>query len=370
MDVSVEITGSLARRLTVIVPAAEISNAIHKRIQKLTKTIKLDGYRPGKVPTSVIQQRFGDAIKGEELEKLVQSSLTTALQQENLQPAGSPMIQSLEANEGQPLKYSATFEVYPDVQVNSLADVTLEKTVVTIEESDVDYVVEKMRKQHTGEGETLSDDEFIKRLSMETMDELRKQVRSHMEQELNNVLKNKLKTQLIDKLIEKNTLELPKTLLERECQHLEKEWEERLRQSTQQQDAVLPAEAKEKSLEIARRRVTLSLLFGELMKQYNIQVDNNKVNEHIFRIATSFQEPQAIVNMIQKQPEILNNIRAQVVEEQVVDKLLEQVQYTEKTAQYREIMQMETDAAGELEHEHHHEHEHEHVHDENCDHDH
>jgi trigger factor len=148
MDISVEITGSLARRLTVAVPASEITSAIQKRIQKLSKTAKLDGFRPGKIPAKVIEQRFGPALRGEAIEELLQSSLTTALKQEKLQPAETPTIQSLEAEEGQPLKYSATFEVYPEVHVNSLADVTLEKTVVNIEESDIDRVLEQMRKQH------------------------------------------------------------------------------------------------------------------------------------------------------------------------------------------------------------------------------
>lgn len=148
MDISVEITGSLARRLTVAVPASEINNAIQKRIQKLTKTAKLDGFRPGKIPAKVIQQRFGDAIRGEAIEEVLQSSLRTALTQEKLQPAEPPTIQSLEADEGQPLKYSAIFEVYPEVHVNSLANVTLEKTVVAIEDADIARVLDQMRKQH------------------------------------------------------------------------------------------------------------------------------------------------------------------------------------------------------------------------------
>lgn len=148
MDISVEITGSLARRLTVAVPATELNSAIQKRVQKLTKTAKLDGFRPGKVPAKVIEQRFGEAIRGEAIEEVLQSSLSTALKQEKLHPAEPPTIQSLEADEGQPLKYSATFEVYPEIHVNGLSEVTLEKTVVSIEESDIGRVLEQMRKQH------------------------------------------------------------------------------------------------------------------------------------------------------------------------------------------------------------------------------
>lgn len=213
------------------------------------------------------------------------------------------------------------------------------------------------------------DNELAKKLGVETVDELRDQVRNHMEQELNNVLKNKLKTQLIDKLLEKNSIELPKALIEKERQHLEKEWLERLRQNTHLSDVSLPPEAKEKSLEVARRRVTLSLLFAEIIKQNDIQVDKKRVQEQILRIAGSFQDPQAIIGMIQKQPEILNGIRSQVMEEQVVEKLLEQVQYTEKTAQYGDVMQFGSGVATEMEHLHH-DHEHEHVHGEHCSHEH
>ncbi len=447
MDISVEITGSLARRLTVAVPAAEINSAIQKRIQDLSKTAKLDGFRHGKIPAKVIEQRYGASVRGEAIEEILQASLSNALRQENLRPAERPTIQSLEADEGQPLKYSATFEVYPEVHVHGLADITLEKTVVTIEESDVNQVLEQMRKQHA-EWEAVSrsaqmgdrltidftpivdgqpqadgaqqnvtlildeantppelkklisanvgdeltidlpeqaagekakqaiikihkidaaklpvlDDEFAKKLGVETLAEFCTQVRDHMDQELNNVLKNKLKTQLIDVLIAKHSIELPKALLEKEREHLENEWQERVRQNTASPDATLPAEAKEKSLEVARRRVTLSLLFAEIIKQHNIQADADRVREQVLRIASSFQEPQSIIAMIQKQPEILNGIRSQVMEEQVVEKLLEQMQYAEKSAKYSDVMQFSTNLANEMHHEH--------VHDEHCNHEH
>jgi len=461
MDIFVEITGSLARRLTVAVPAIEIKSAIQKRVQKLTKTAKLDGFRPGKIPAKVIEQRFGDAIRGEAIEEVLQSSLSTALQQENLHPAESPTIQSLEADEGQPLKYSATFEVLPEIHIKNLTDVTLEKMVVNIEDGDLNRVLEQMRKQHVeweevtrpaqmGDRLTVDfirivdgepqqeteqknvtlildegnipagfeklmgakagdeviidlpeqveagkiknqasikvnkieapklpaiDNELAKKLGVETVEELRTQVLDHMRRELDNVLKNKLKTQLIDKLIEMHSIELPKALIERERQHLEKEWLERMRQNTHNANLTLPPEAKQRSLEMAQRRVTLSLLFAEIIKQHKIEVDKNRVHEQIVRIAGSFQEPQAIINMIHKQPEILNGIRSQVMEEQVVEKLLEQVKYTEKTAQYSDVMQFGSNMANEEDEDDEgdaggHGHHHEHVHGEHCNHEH
>ncbi len=148
MRVSVEITSSLGRRMTVVVPAAQIENQVQARLEKLSHTANLPGYRRGKVPQKVVAQQYGAAARSEALDEILQSSLGDALVQEKLQPAGMPVVQSFKADPGHPLEYSVTFEITPEVHVKDISDVAIEKLVAPIEESDVIRVLEQIRGQH------------------------------------------------------------------------------------------------------------------------------------------------------------------------------------------------------------------------------
>lgn len=148
MQVFVEITSSLGRRVTVIVPTEKFEQAVRTRLQKLSSTAKMDGFRPGKAPQSLIEKRYGLAVRSEVVEILLDSSLREALAQEKLYPAETPVVQSVKAEPGVPFEYNVTFEVYPEVHLHNLSDVLLEKLVVTIEEADVDRVIEQMRTLH------------------------------------------------------------------------------------------------------------------------------------------------------------------------------------------------------------------------------
>lgn len=148
MSISVEITSSLGRRLTVKVPAEKVNEMVNDQLSRMTHTIKLDGFRKGKIPRKVMEQRFGKAAHAEAVEKLLQSSLQNALREEKLHPATMPTVQSLKAEPGMPLEYNVTFDVYPEIKLKDISGVTLEKHVVTIENADVERVLEQMRKQH------------------------------------------------------------------------------------------------------------------------------------------------------------------------------------------------------------------------------
>jgi trigger factor len=148
MSVFVEITSSLGRRLAVSVPVAQVAEAVKTQLNKIARTAKIDGFRPGKIPMSVIEKRFGNYAHSEAVEQLLQSSLRDALIAENLQPAATPVVQSLKAEPGAAIEYSVIFDVYPEVILQDLSDVALEKLLVSINESDVDMVLDQMRKLH------------------------------------------------------------------------------------------------------------------------------------------------------------------------------------------------------------------------------
>lgn len=148
MQVSVEVTGALERRMTVHVPQEEIDDKIEERLATLAKQVRLDGFRPGKVPMRVVRQRFGNRVRQEVLGEVVQSSFQEAVTQEQLHLAGGPTIEPVsEEAAGEDFGYTATFEVYPDVELTSVRGVSIHKPVCEVTEDDVDRMIENLRQQ-------------------------------------------------------------------------------------------------------------------------------------------------------------------------------------------------------------------------------
>ena len=149
MQVSVTSNQGLERKLTVEVPADKIEQEVQQRLKGMAGRVRIDGFRPGKVPFSVIRKRFGAQVREEVKSELVRSSFYEAIQQENLRPAGTPQIET-DASAENKLAFTAPFEVYPEVKVDVPADLVVEKPVVEVTDADVDRMLEKLRKQRAG----------------------------------------------------------------------------------------------------------------------------------------------------------------------------------------------------------------------------
>ncbi|MDH5692463.1 MAG: trigger factor [Gammaproteobacteria bacterium] len=147
MQVSVETTEGLGRRMTVAVPAEQIESEIKDRLKSLAPKVKISGFRPGKVPFSVVEKRYGIQVRAEVIGDTVSSSFYEAVTKENLRPAGTPKISEQKQTPEQGLEYTAEFEVYPEIKVTGLDSIKLERKVAEINDEDVDDMVEKLRKQ-------------------------------------------------------------------------------------------------------------------------------------------------------------------------------------------------------------------------------
>ncbi|MFO7604358.1 MAG: trigger factor [Gammaproteobacteria bacterium] len=148
MQVSVESTGALQRRIKVELPEDQISQAVESRLQKMTHTASIKGFRKGKVPLKVVKQHYGKQIRQEVVGDLIQQTFYQAISQEKLKPAGMPSIDDMADEGGKGLVYTASFEVYPEFEVKGLAGVSLEKPTAEITDADVDDMLETIRKQH------------------------------------------------------------------------------------------------------------------------------------------------------------------------------------------------------------------------------
>lgn len=147
MQVSVETTGALERRIEVSVPRERIEQAIDERLKRVSRTAKLKGFRPGKVPFKVVKQQFGAQVRQEVLSDLMQSSFAEAVTQQKLNPAAGPRIEPISVGPEQDLKYRATFEVFPEIELKGVEGIAVVRPAAEVTEADVDAMVLNLREQ-------------------------------------------------------------------------------------------------------------------------------------------------------------------------------------------------------------------------------
>lgn len=146
MQVTVESTGALERKLRVELPGEHIEKEVDTRLKSVGKTAKIKGFRPGKVPAKVVKQRYGKQIRQEVLAELMQKSYSDAVIQEKLNPAGAPKIEQ-ENDDGKSFAYVATLEIMPEVTLKDIEKIKIEKPDVSIDDSDLDVMIDKLRQQ-------------------------------------------------------------------------------------------------------------------------------------------------------------------------------------------------------------------------------
>lgn len=426
MQVSVETTFGLERRLTVAVPAAAIESEVTQRLQRLARTQRIDGFRPGKAPMSVIQKRFGGYVRQEVVGDVIQRHYYEAVVQEKLNPAGTPSI-SLKGETPEALEFVATFEVYPEFKVEGLSSIEVEKTVAAVGDADLDKMLETLRKQRgvwkdveraaadgdrlvidfvgkidgeafdggsatgfnlvlgsksmipgfedgllgktAGEAVELNvsfpedyhhkpvagkpaqfavtvqkvqglelpalDAKFASLFNVDSIDALRAEVRKNMERELGNVLKNKVKAQVLDGLSKANAVDLPKALIANEIHALREQAANQYRGGRGGKLPELPDALFE---EQAKRRVSLGLIMAELIKQYELKADADKVRATVENLASAYEHPEEVVNWYYGNRDQLSGIESLVLEDTVIEKVLGEAKVTEKQSSFDEVM--------------------------------
>jgi len=434
MRVSVETTSGLERRLTVGVPADKVDTAVDKRLQEAARNVRLPGFRPGKVPMRVMQQRFGAGVRQEVLGEVISQSFQEAVISENLRPAGQPSIEARRMDAGQDVEYTATFEVFPTVEVSGLDDLSVEKPVADVTDADIDNIVEVFRKQQgklvtveraAAEGDTLvidfegfrdgeafeggagegtalelgsgrmipgfedglvgasageekllkltfpedyqsedlagADVEFkvqvreVQELELAPVDEalfaqygleegteqdFRTEVKQNMERELKNAIEASVKNQVMDAVVAAHDdLELPASLVAQEVNAMRQQMFQQFGGAAPQDmdlAAVLPDEM---FADQAERRVKLGLVVAEMISQFEIAAEPAKVREAIEDIASTYQDPEEVINWYYSENEQLAGIESRVLEDAVVEKLLSSAAIAEVECSYQDALE-------------------------------
>jgi trigger factor len=435
MQVTVQNTSDLERKMRVTIPSDEVEVQVTEKIKQTAKQVRLKGFRPGKVPLKEVKRRFGAGIRQEVSSEVIQSTYGQALQQEDINPAGMPKIEDVKIEEGQDLEYTAVFEVFPEVEVAGFDGIEVEKLSSQVEDDDLDKMIQTLREQRTefsdveraavdgdklnidfegfvddeafeggkaesadivlGSGQMIPgfeegliglsgddekdlevtfpedyqadnlagkaavfkikvnsvsepvlpelDDEFFTLFDVKEggLEAFREEVKSNMQRELDASIKAKVKNQVMDGLDATNELELPQALLDEEVNRMRQEAVQQFgggQGAPQIDPSVLPAEM---FSDQAGKRVKLALIINAIVEKNELAPDEDKVRETIETMASSYEDPEQVINFYYSNEQQLSQIRNVVLEEQIVDLVLETAKVSEKAVSYEEAVSRE-----------------------------
>ncbi|TXH36113.1 MAG: trigger factor [Rhodospirillaceae bacterium] len=442
MQVTETNTDGLKREFKIVIPAQQVQSQVDDRLRELSGQVKLPGFRPGKVPLSLLKQRYEQSVKGEVLERAVHDGSHKLMNEHNIRPAGQPKVEIVKFEDGGDLEFSVALEVIPEITPMDFKTVSLEKVTVEVPDSEVSESLERIAKRQRqsapiesdraaekgdvvvidfvgridgvefaggkAEGQYLElgsgmfipgfedqligakkgdkkvvkvqfpadygnaelagkdaefettvneiremkdvpvDDELAKSLGLDDLEALKKSAREQIEKEYSSVARARTKRKLLDVLADKHEFELPEGLVDAEFTAIWQQIENDMKSDR------LEAEDKGKSEEqlkseyrdIAKRRVKLGLLLSEVGRINNIQVPNEDLTRAVIAEARRYpgQEKQ-VIDYFQKTPEALNQLRAPIYEDKVIDFILDLAQLSERKVSPADFAKEEEEAA-------------------------
>ncbi len=429
MQASIESIGNLERRLTFSLPEERLQTHISGRLGEIARTARIKGFRPGKVPAKVIEQRFGQQVRAEAMDGLLRETFDAALREHELRIAGNPRIDK--AGEGE-LDFVATVELVPDFGDVDVTKLNVIRHTAEINDADIDQMIENLRQQRRswravdravkegdlvaletwsqagderlpaegvekgsvvvgqgmmfeqieqglvglvkGEEKVLAvdfpadwrvpalagkqvqvtvkaaevsepvvpdvDKEFIKSFGVKSGDpeQFRKDIRLNLERELKGALMNRLRREVGEQLIAAYaSVELPPRLVENEARSMLAQQVEQMRRSGRDPGEI-PADAHEGFKDAANKRVLVGLLVGEVARRNDLRLDPKRLNETMRLIASTYEEPEQVIEMYRNDPQLMSGLQNRVMEEQVIDWIAERAQHTEQALSFQEAI--------------------------------
>lgn len=432
MQVSIETTTGLERRLTITVPAENVDTKVSERVADTAKKVRLKGFRPGKVPKSVVKMQFGEGIRQEVVGEVISQTFYEAVSQEKIEPAGQPSIDFKTNKGGKDLEYIATFEVVPEVTVSDLSALKVEKPESEIGDAEVDRMIEMLRDQQgswetvereaqekdqvnidykgTKDGEEFAggsaegsdlvlgsgrmipgfedgiaglkageekvlelsfpedyhaedlkgaavefavkvnsvqerkiaelDEEFFKKFNVEgDMEAFREEISKNMQRELKQATSAIVKQAVMDQLVENNDIQIPAAMVSTEIDQLRDQMFQQFSGGNQQLNldkSILPDDM---FSERAERRVKLGLLIRNLIQAEELKADADRVKAEIEELASTYEDPEEVVNYYYGNQQLLQSVEGKVLEDQVVDFVLSKAEVSTVEQSYEDIVQ-------------------------------
>lgn len=431
MQVSVESVGNLERRMTLRVPTEHVEGQIGGRLREIARTAKIKGFRPGKVPAKVIEQRYGAQVRSEVVDELLQKGFDQGIRENELRLAGAPRIEPSPEAGADELAFVAVFEVVPDFGDIDVAGLQVVRNTAEVTEDDIDRMIENLRLQrrswtlvnraaqsgdaadvetwsvvdgerlpaegaergvtvigsgamfadienaligmNAGDEKSLSvnfpenwrvpqlagkhaavhlkieqisepflpevDAEFIKSFGVKSADiaQFRTEIRNNLERELKGALMNRLRREVGEQLIVAYAhVEMPAGVVENEARAMVAQSVEHARRQGHEVDA--PAEAYRDFIEPARKRITVALLVGEIARRNQLTLDPKRLNETLRLIASTYEEPQQVIDLYRNDRQLMSSLQNRVMEEQVIDWIAERATHTDMPLSFQEAI--------------------------------
>lgn len=432
MQVSIESTGNLGRRVTFRVPSGDFNNKVGSRLREIARDARINGFRPGKVPTSVIDKRYGAQVRGELLDEMLREGFGKAVEGQELRIAGNPRITPSQdaATEGE-LTYVADFELVPDFGKVDASTLEVTRSTAEVQDADIDNMIENLRAQRRswspvertakegdlvdvemwgeldgkrmppqgadvsatvigskgmladienalegmkkGDEKTLDvtfpqdwanqdiagktaktnikvtqvaeatlpevDQAFIRSFGVKSgdADQFRGDIRANLERELKGALMHRLRSEVGEALIKAyEGTELPPQMIQEEAQAMANAQAAEAAQMGQKIEAAPGPYA-----EAARKRVLVGLLVGEVARQNNLRLDPNRLMETMRLIASTYEQPQEVIDLYRNDPQLMQGLQNRVMEEQVIDWIAEQAKHNDAQLSFQEAIRPE-----------------------------
>ena len=424
---SIESVGNLERKITLRLPSEQVESEIGGRLREIARTARIKGFRPGKVPTKVVEQRYGQQVRAEVLDGLLREGFDEAIRENELRVAGTPNIEPVDDKADDALEFVATVELMPDFGEVDVDKLEVVRHTAEVEDADIDRMIENLRIQRrswtavtraakegdavdvetwsqagderipaegveratdvigskamlpeleaalvgmsAGEDKTVDitfpeeapsqlagkamqvhlkaervseqvlpevDGAFIRSFGVKSgeMDKFRSEIRSNLERELKGALMNRLRKEVGEQLVAAySEVELPPRLVEGEAKQMA--WQAMQQQGVQ---GDVPEGAHAPFMDAARKRVLVGLLVGELARRNELRLDPKRANELLRLIASTYEEPQQVIDMYRNDPQMMSGLQSRAMEEQVVDWIAERAQHTEKQLTFQDAI--------------------------------
>ena len=427
LKIKVNSKKGLVRDIHISVPSNVIEEKRNTRFSQLSKTAKLPGFRPGKVPEKVIRRQYADQVLQEVLSDVLETTYMESIQEKNLKPAGPPKVALDQYVKDKDFSYTATIEIYPEFDLKGLDAIKVEKPHADITQKDINAMMDNLQNQkgtwekvdrsskggdqllidfegkidgvafdggtakdfamQLGNGQMLPefdesllgvkseeiktieltfpdnyhkkelvgkqalftvvvkevrelkpaeiDQKFVQSFGIKSGDqkELMDEVKSSMSKELEARINNEIRQNLMKFIKDKNAIEIPEVMIHQEAHAMQKDWMNR----SGIEDAK-EAPPLDDFSEIAKERVHLGLLVGELVQSKEIKLDPDRVKTKLDELSKTYPNPEEIRKMYEQSSQLMDQLKSLVMEDQVIDWLIERTEFQKKEMEFKELV--------------------------------
>ena len=427
LKIKVNSKKGLVRDIHISVPSNVIEEKRNTRFAKLSKTAKLPGFRPGKVPEKVIRRQYADQVLQEVLSDVLETTYMESIQEKNLRPAGPPKVALDQYVKDKDFSYTATIEIYPEFDLKGLDAIKVDKPHADITQKDINAMMDNLQNQkgtwekvdrsskggdqllidfegtidgkvfdggtakdfemQLGNGQMLPEfdesllgvrseemktieltfpdnyhqKELVGKQALFTVDvkevrelkpaeinqkfvqsfgiksgdqkELMDEVKSSMSKELEARINNEIRQNLMKFLKDKNAIEIPEVMIHQEAHAMQKDWMNRSGIEDPKEAPPL-----DDFNEIAKDRVHLGLLVGELVQSKEIKLDPDKVKTKLDELSKTYPNPEEIRKMYEQSSQLMDQLKSLVMEDQVIDWLIERTEFQKKEMEFKELV--------------------------------